>query len=218
MPVGVSRPARSFVSGSRSSQRLPESFTGRWDAVRRGAQCRDVQLAHAEHALHRALGPLELDGHRITDKGVFRRAPDFVRICAGTTKRGEPCRSRVVNRSGLCIAHDPASRELAQQARRKGGRAKADSYLEAHRSWVERRHRDILRVYEEALAANKVHRPAHRPGPRHWPARPRHPHARRGQRPRPRFGRPSTKMEIGGGLALAALMADGPQAITDTDY
>jgi hypothetical protein len=30
------------------------------------------------------------------------------------------------------------------------------------------------------------------------------------------FGKPGTKLELAGGLTLAALMADGPQATTNT--
>lgn len=41
-------------------------------------------------------------------------------LCGATRSDGAPCQA-VATRSGMCMAHDPALREKAQEARRAGG-------------------------------------------------------------------------------------------------
>jgi hypothetical protein len=62
----------------------------------------------------------------------------------------------VVNGADLCRVHDPAQAESVAAMHRNGGRRRAENFHAAMQQWVEGKQRDIVRVYEEALAANKI--------------------------------------------------------------
>jgi hypothetical protein len=73
-----------------------------------------------------------------------------------TNKKGEPCRSPVVNASGLCRVHDPAQADAVAHMQQRGGRRKAESYQAALEAFMERNREKIIAIYREALRANRI--------------------------------------------------------------
>ncbi len=143
----------------------------------------------------------------------------LIRRCAATNKKGEPCRSPVVTASGLCRVHDPAQAEAVAQMQQRGGRRKAETYQAALEAFMERNREKIITVYREALRANKIaidQRTAEAVDTQ----QPDHVvRLQAAERIQDRvYGKPTARTEFTGKLELAALMADSPQAITDTDY
>ncbi|MHB8648238.1 MAG: DUF5763 domain-containing protein [Thermomicrobiales bacterium] len=73
--------------------------------------------------------------------------------CAGVKKDGSPCTAPAMTESAFCYAHDPSRRTARDEARRKGGRNRANS---ARR---ERRWGGPMRgVYDQLMTAmQEVH-------------------------------------------------------------
>ncbi len=65
-----------------------------------------------------------VDGENASGQNASGQAPA---ACEATTRAGAPCRAGVKLGVRFCIAHDPARRDIAQAARRAGGRAGAIS-------------------------------------------------------------------------------------------
>src|SRR4051812_31337244 len=72
--------------------------------------------------------------------------------CRAIRQDGKPCRSFASGTADLCFAHDPARRDAAQAARRKGGAAtRHPRFADVLRGRMEREIDRIIAVHVAAL-------------------------------------------------------------------
>ena len=144
---------------------------------------------------------------------------DLAVRCQGTNKRGEPCRAVTVQANGWCRMHDPALVDKIARERSAGGKRTAQTWSEHAQSQVERNVRKWFRPYEEALEARRLVTDQRTAALLETPFPDLDLQMRASERVLDRvYGKPTTRAEVSGQLDLQALMADTPQAITDTDF
>ncbi len=71
--------------------------------------------------------------------------------CSATRTNGERCRATALPKRSQCFAHDPANKELAMAARRKGGANRSTARRVQKR--MPREMSDIVEIIEAALGA-----------------------------------------------------------------
>jgi hypothetical protein len=138
-------------------------------------------------------------------------------LCRAKTKAGRQCLSPTVGPDGFCRSHSPAHREALLAQSRNGGRKTASNYHEAMEQFVESNRRKIVGVYRDGLEATKI-AVDQRTAQAVDTGQPDHAiRLQTAERVLDRvFGKATTRTEITGQLNLAALMADSPQALTNT--